>query len=536
MDNTSFTVPSLAEGTYYIGYIADTGNAETELNEGNNASLPQNTLEFQIVNSTALPEGAVKVLNSWGDSGSWENVNDGHYWITYDTMQVLQMGIYYYLNSFDHIYEPTIVAVFEIDHQYRDDCQVILSLGDPNDPVTERRFQVEDYNGNLSSGPQPFPNNALAFDISEFAPYINEYDVYLSVNNSGSYSGTLQSFSIEYYSVYDSGPFHTVVGQNGSFSAASKTDYVANTAGELSDDQWFDIQPASRAIDPETGLEIIQSRPSAQELERDMELIGVYEEGRNYNQVVNGNGTGLRPPTEEQWQQMYRLRSVDTGLHRGTSDGDGTQNFVDLTQTQWFPPVGSQGDKGSCVAFNTAYYVHTYLTAREYGWDLSSMSWDGGDSGIPSNPAFVFSPDYVYHQINSGADNGSFYFDAVSLLVNQGAATWESMPYDMSDHTTWPSEAAFREAARYRGREASANEVVGYFTIETDEDIRMLHALLQAGYPVVTGVNTDYVYEQLDANDVLEMSSKPDGYNPTNHANTIVGFSQGTSWDPSNPD
>ena len=44
---------------------------------------------------------------------------------------------------------------------------------------------------------------------------------------------------------------------------------------------------------------IIRRVMSDEELNRMRELEGVYEEGKDYNIIVDGHGTGLKPPTAE---------------------------------------------------------------------------------------------------------------------------------------------------------------------------------------------------------------------------------------------
>ena len=48
---------------------------------------------------------------------------------------------------------------------------------------------------------------------------------------------------------------------------------------------------------------------TAQEFERLREKVGVYEQGRNYNVVVDGFGTGLRPPTAEVPLLLWPIRA-----------------------------------------------------------------------------------------------------------------------------------------------------------------------------------------------------------------------------------
>ncbi|MDC7224746.1 MAG: hypothetical protein PQJ60_13455, partial [Spirochaetales bacterium] len=81
--------------------------------------------------------------------------------------------------------------------------------------------------------------------------------------------------------------------------------------------------------------------------------------------------------------------------------------------------------------------------------------------------------------------------------------------------------------------------LIGFFTVDSDDDVEFLKYLLSQGYPVTTAIyaggSSDYgLFDSLDSNDVLES-----GYLNTetlNHAQTIVGYKEESSWDSSNPD
>jgi len=129
---------------------------------------------------------------------------------------------------------------------------------------------------------------------------------------------------------------------------------------------------------------------------------------------------------------------------------------------------------------------------------------------------------------------------AASLIIRVGCATWSKMPYDTEDHTSWPSEEAWREACRYRGREVGSHYwdfiTSGYFVIQNDSDINLLKTLIHAGYCVSTGIKAgpDGLYDLLDSNDVVD---RPDvEWMEINHAQTIVGYKEGSAWDKTDPD
>jgi hypothetical protein len=282
------------------------------------------------------------------------------------------------------------------------------------------------------------------------------------------------------------------------------------------------------------GISFVEVLPLRVEREADMGRIGVFERGVNYNVQVRGFGTGLVPPTEEQWLSLKKLRSLETDR----ADGD-LPDELDNSATDFFPPVGSQANEGSCVAWSVGYYIHTYNEARERGWNLSTTLWTGGYYGLPAtNRNMITSPDFVYHQINEGVDEGSWYGDAITIVTQVGGASWQEMPYDPDDHTSWPTEAAFREAARYRGRKVGNNywkdTLSGYILVQSDADIDLIKQLVAEGYCLSISINAGDVYDQLDSNDVV--SGTGFLYGITNHANTVVGYKEGAAWDPANPE
>jgi C1A family cysteine protease len=134
----------------------------------------------------------------------------------------------------------------------------------------------------------------------------------------------------------------------------------------------------------------------------------------------------------------------------------------------------------------------------------------------------ILSPDFIYHQINDGYDQGSAYQDAMKLISNIGVSSWKEMPYNPSDSKTWPSESAWREAPRYR----SHTNVMRVLRVENDQDIQTLKSYINAGYLVSISVDA-YKYNYLTANDVWNSNNYT--YPNTNHANTIVGYDDSMS-------
>lgn len=229
---------------------------------------------------------------------------------------------------------------------------------------------------------------------------------------------------------------------------------------------------------------------------------GIYIRGKNYNIIIDGHGTGLRPPTTEQWEEMRKLPiCIDDIEFTGAKDGAPPSH--DNSATIWFPPIGNQDGEGSCVSWACGYYTKTFQEAKEHNWDLAGCVWEGGSLGNPSGlyQDKIFSPDFMYHQVNFGLDVGSTYFDNINLLEGIGCCTWDKMPYDPVDHTSWPSEEAWRQAPWYRSETGYA-----YMTVYTDLALEDLKQMLVNGNLAIISVQAGY-YSEMTGEDLWTLDN-----------------------------
>jgi C1A family cysteine protease/fibronectin type 3 domain-containing protein len=180
----------------------------------------------------------------------------------------------------------------------------------------------------------------------------------------------------------------------------------------------------------------------------------------------------------------------------------GLPSSVDLSPRM--PPPGNQGSQNSCVAWASAYALKSYHEnlERQWGYDPPTAGGQGEK---------VFSPAFIYNQINGGRDKGSYIHQAMALFVQQGAAPWKYMPYSARDYLTQPSQQARQVAAKYRAR--------SYFQLRYD-DFNGIKNTLNSGNALVLGMPIDDAFYQLKANVYDQQGGKSYG----GHAMTIVGY------------
>jgi hypothetical protein len=453
------------------------------------------------------------IVNSWGVGGGWEHVPDGKYWFTAEAMKNAQVYAFVLENIDD--YEPRFVARFAISHPNRGQCLVGMSVGDPSAPVAQRR--ILPFSPFQGAGSLPlYAADTISVDVTEWASMLATHDLYLSfrIGVTGT-PGSLESFVLEEYSGYNSAPVRTLRAEATlpvSVTDASTTLNVRiPSSGILSD--MSRSQERAGIVASRFPTRSFSSREVADMKSR----IGVRSTSRNYNQIILGHGTGLAPPSEEEWGQIaLQGKTIDTsGMTLSRSESPSQR---DLSLDAAFPPIGNQGSLGSCAPFSLAYYVKSYQEARERGWDLSDSGWTGVWPGYPArNLGKIMSPKFVYNLINGGKDAGAYYTETVYILNNFGCATWEKFPYG-TDYLTWPDTASWKESPLYRGKYPVGNY---YFSISTDADIEALCGLVDAGIPVTLSVDANK-FQYLTGDDVWDSSTY---VNPsTNHANTLVGY------------
>ena len=185
--------------------------------------------------------------------------------------------------------------------------------------------------------------------------------------------------------------------------------------------------------------------------------------GRAQNRTFRA--TGLIPASEEQ------LRGIP--LASVPFSGDTLPASADLSANM--PPPGNQGHQNSCVGWTVAYALKSYherVEDRIPFYDASGRL----------KPQRIFSPAFIYNQINNGRDGGCSFISALNVLSSQGAATWADMPYNERDYLSRPSPAVTSRAGNYR---------IDYWRRVNIRDIKEVKAQINAGYPVMAGVMTD---------------------------------------------
>lgn len=189
---------------------------------------------------------------------------------------------------------------------------------------------------------------------------------------------------------------------------------------------------------------------------------------------------------------------------------------VDHSASPYLPPVGLQ-EENSCVGWSAGYYLRTYQQGMDLGWQIKD-----GDIGREDR---IFSPTFVYNQINvgkdEGKDGGATMEDAGNLLKEIGAATLFDFPYIPGDYLTQPDEEAIQSAYPHRIRD--------WKVLYTKEDpknyiIQKTKEYLNTGDLPLAGVKAGFKfnYPYTDHNGIAIITT--DNFANFNHAVVVVGY------------
>jgi hypothetical protein len=209
------------------------------------------------------------------------------------------------------------------------------------------------------------------------------------------------------------------------------------------------------------------------------------------------------------WDTLIKYSNVKTRPEKGA------KSIVTLVT----PPIGNQGNQGSCTGWAVGYAGLGTLTFPKYNcWDVATRS-----------------PNYIFNQIKiNGCDSGAYLFNAVVLASQQGSCSWSLMPYNESECSTQPNMV--------QSFEASKHNVTNYYAISPTTNLGQIKQALDLGYPVPCGISVyDSFYECWFDDGIWDRANS--GSYRGGHAVCIIGYDDvqqmvkvQNSWGPENGD
>lgn len=162
---------------------------------------------------------------------------------------------------------------------------------------------------------------------------------------------------------------------------------------------------------------------------------------------------------------------------------DELPSSVDLSESEYFPPVADQSWLGSCASFSTVYY--------QFSYEMNKIR------GIAATKENAASPMFVFNFLNAGGDIGTRFDENYKFLMEHGAPPQSMVPYDTENWLSWnASQGIWSEAAKSRLKSYTRYEDIGdkdhLITSNDDPDLTHYKSALAAGK--VLGFSTTITY------------------------------------------
>ena len=141
------------------------------------------------------------------------------------------------------------------------------------------------------------------------------------------------------------------------------------------------------------------------------------------------------------WKGEDDMSTVPTSTNFGFGNTGSLPSSVNLVPK--FPPIGDQGQYGTCVGWSVAYNTKTAMHGMKKGYSTSDLF----------STSKQFSPKDMFTALpdsKKGQDcNGTNFSDALTLLQDRGVATMQTVPYtnlgscsQSNVQSTWTNEAS----------------------------------------------------------------------------------------------
>lgn len=193
---------------------------------------------------------------------------------------------------------------------------------------------------------------------------------------------------------------------------------------------------------------------------------------------------------------------ISFGTTLGTGDLPSEVSLLD-----YFPPIGDQGQYGTCVAWACGYNLKSFLEAKANGYTNYSSS----DQLFSAKDLF-----WAIDNSYKGEDcNGTGFEAALDVIQNRGVATMSVVPYtDLGDCSSspesgWTSNANDHKIESYR---------------EIDVDVNTIKGYLADGRAVVFGARLGDEFMNAENDDVLDYQTYGYSGQHAYHAMILSGY------------
>lgn len=196
-------------------------------------------------------------------------------------------------------------------------------------------------------------------------------------------------------------------------------------------------------------------------------------------------------------------------------DNDDYDNLPEkVSLEEYFPPIGDQGSKGTCVAWAVGYNLKTALNAIDNGWTQAQLS----DSAYQTSPGDLWLGIPIQNKGDGqNVCNGTQFNPAFMTLVRYGAASMKDTPYDELGNCIGIQKGDVNN------RIASFSQVVSD-SIRNVPSVEQIKSYISNKQPLVIGASLGERFFGWSTDDVITYDTKNYRGMHANHAMVLTGF------------
>ncbi|PKP49931.1 MAG: hypothetical protein CVT94_03480, partial [Bacteroidetes bacterium HGW-Bacteroidetes-11] len=188
---------------------------------------------------------------------------------------------------------------------------------------------------------------------------------------------------------------------------------------------------------------------------------------------------------------------------------------VDLSTK--FPPIGDQGEYGTCVTWAVGYNLKTALNGIDNQWSVSQLA----QASNQTSPKDLF---YAVPASQKGRNcNGTQFEAAMDQLISRGGASLSTVPYSnlgdcsQTPPSEWNQDAANNKLVNYR-KIADKNNAAS-MTVEN------FKAYLAEGRPIAIGARLGDRFMRWNSDAVIDYDTYQNpGMQHAYHAMVLAGY------------
>lgn len=215
---------------------------------------------------------------------------------------------------------------------------------------------------------------------------------------------------------------------------------------------------------------------------------------RRVNEVTLIDRTGYLPD-KENWDNI-----PDVVPPYNDDELDSLPKAVSLEQ--YFPPIGKQGNYGTCAAWATGYNLKTALNAIDNKWTPEQLA----------DPAYQTSPKDLWMGIPPGRKGnfceGTGFEPALNVLMTKGVANMKKVPYANMGNC----KGSFV---------GDTMNKIAHFHHVVSPSVKQIKAYLNDTIPLVFAADVGEVFSKWRSDQVFKL---PDNGSKEGHAMVISGY------------